>query len=131
VLPKQTRALDDYSAHLKAVKPAPDLSRFGVSRANAISYLINRLWPVLQSSDNPRVHKVVAHFAVMRINNPRIVHALLQMTAIRPLLVRLVPASTIRPLRANSPRRGRTVLGFMESSLAISSSVLGVRHRNS
>jgi hypothetical protein len=58
-------------------------------------------------------------------------HAFLQIVAIRPLLVRLVPASTISPRRANSPRRGRTVLGFIASSSAISSSVLGVRQMNS
>jgi hypothetical protein len=131
VLPKQAWALDDYSANLKAVKPAPDLSRFGVFMANAISYLINRLRLVLQSSYNPRVHKVVANFPVMPINNPRIFHALLQIVAIRPLEVRLVPASTIRPRRANSILLGLTVLAFMLSSFVISSSVLGVRHRNS
>jgi hypothetical protein len=58
-------------------------------------------------------------------------HAFLQIVAIRPLLVRLVPASTIRPRRANSIRLGLTVLAFMLSSFVISSSVLGVRHRNS
>jgi hypothetical protein len=58
-------------------------------------------------------------------------YAFLQIVAIRPLLVRLVPASTIRPRRANSIRLGLTVLAFMLSSVVISSSVLGVRHRNS
>jgi hypothetical protein len=58
-------------------------------------------------------------------------YAFLQIVAIRPLLVRLVPASTISPRRANSPRLGLTVLAFISSSFVISSSVLGVRHRNS
>jgi hypothetical protein len=51
--------------------------------------------------------------------------------AIRPLVVRLVPLCTISPLRANSTRRGLTVLGFIASSVAISSSVLGRHARNS
>jgi hypothetical protein len=51
--------------------------------------------------------------------------------AIRPLLVRLVPASTMSPRRANSIRLGLTVLAFISSSFVISSSVLGVRQMNS
>jgi hypothetical protein len=54
-----------------------------------------------------------------------------QIVAIRPLAVRLVPASTIRPRRANSIRLGLTVLAFISSSFVISSSVLGVRQINS
>jgi hypothetical protein len=42
-----------------------------------------------------------------------------------------VPASTIRPRRANSIRLGLTVLAFMLSSFVISSSVLGLRQMNS
>jgi len=66
-------------------------------------------------------------------HNPcdHVAHAFLQIVAIRPLAVRLVPASTIRPRRANSILLGLTVLAFISSSFVISSSVLGVRHRNS
>jgi len=50
-------------------------------------------------------------------------HATLQIVAIRPLLVRLVPASTISPLRASSTRRGRCVLAGIGKPFCISSSV--------
>jgi hypothetical protein len=74
-----------------------------------------------------QVKEPKAH-AVKRL---RVFHAFLQMTAIRPLLVRLVPDSTMSPRRANSIRLGLTVLAFMLSSFVISSSVLGVRQMNS
>jgi hypothetical protein len=60
-------------------------------------------------------------------------HAFLQTTAIRPDVVRLVPASATSPRRMSSIRLGRCVLGFILSRRCISSSVSpsGVAARSS